>query len=537
MTEVAVFKSFGKGAKKQEVTGLRAVVYTRVSSKDQATNLSLDTQRKACVEYAQKRNYEVVKFFGATYESATSDSERKEFSSMISFVKRAQEKISHIIVFSLDKFSRNLNSIAVTAELKRMNILVQSVTQPIDMTSSVGQMHANMTLLFSTWENELRVSKCTAGMREMLFRGDWPTKPPLGYDSVKINGQRTIVPNDKGRILANAFRWKAQERLSDEQIRIRLARNGIVLCHQRVAETLRNVFYCGMLSHKMLDGAVVKGNHKGIISQELFLQANGVLSQNTHGYSIKKENDEVPLKRFLKCDKCGYPLAGYLVKKKNIHYYKCSTVGCGTNRNAKILHERFAEILEYFSLDASSEVLHLIKQEVVAIFNQYTEGYIDEQTVLEQRQKELQGKIQRLEERLITEEIPSELYYKYTAKYTEELTGIEDELSKASFKFSNLSECIDLAVDFATGIAKKWLSADYNIKQRIQNLLFPEGVYYNRENDNYRTMRINSVFGYLAVLKLKTQKIERGIADLTIPQLTYSGSVAGAGLEPTTFGL
>ncbi|MBW4888453.1 recombinase family protein [Mucilaginibacter sp. HMF5004] len=155
MSGATILKAFGKGAKEQSVIGKRAVIYTRVSSKDQATNLSLDTQRKACIEYALKRNYDVVKFFGATYESATSDSERKEFSSMLSFVKKSHEKISHIIVFSLDRFSRNLHSIAVTAELKKLNILVESVTQPIDMTSSVGQMHANMTLLFSTWENEL----------------------------------------------------------------------------------------------------------------------------------------------------------------------------------------------------------------------------------------------------------------------------------------------------------------------------------------------------------------------------------------------
>lgn len=148
-------------------------------------------------------------------------------------------------------------------------------------------------------------------------------------------------------------------------------------------------------------------------------------------------------------------------------------MGCGTNRNANILHQRFAEVLEWFTLDFPNDVLHLIEQQAVATFNQYSQGYVDEQTVLQQKHKELQTKIARLEERLMAEEIPSELYYKYIAKYNEELTVIEEAGSKASLTFSNLDECVDTAINFALNMPKKWLSADFNIKQRLQYLLFP----------------------------------------------------------------
>lgn len=65
MSEILLFNSFGKG-KKQAVTrkGTDCVIYTRVSSKEQAENLSLLTQLKACTVYADKQKYNIVSTFG-----------------------------------------------------------------------------------------------------------------------------------------------------------------------------------------------------------------------------------------------------------------------------------------------------------------------------------------------------------------------------------------------------------------------------------------------------------------------------------------
>lgn len=530
MEDLAIFKTFGKGEKASEVRGTNCVVYTRVSSKDQTHNMSLETQRKYCLQYAQKHGFTIVKNFGATNESAVTD-ERTEFKAMLEFVRKSRQRVHYILVASLERFSRNDNAIWLSNELRKLGTEIISVTQPIDTSSPAGKMQQRILFLFGQFDSELRKQKCTAGMREMLLRGDFPTKPPLGYDSVRVNGKRTIVINEKGRLLRQAFEWKAQENLTCEAIRVRLARNGITLCHQRVADILRNPFYCGLIAHNMLDGAVVRGNHEGIVSQELFLKVNGILAQTTHGYSIREENDNVPLKRFLKCGKCGHFLRGYVVKKKGIFYYKCSTRGCGVNRNANVLHRSFAEILEWFALDFPNDVLQLIKQQAIATFNQYTQGHRDQRVVLQEKATELQKKIQRLEERLINEEIPSELYYKYMAKFNEERDGVESELSKATLEMSNLDQCVDAALDFAVNLPKKWLSADYNIKQRLQNLLFPEGISYDRETDQCRTSRINSVFLYLAYLKQVTLKMQRGIPALQLDYTSLACSVAPTRIE------
>ena len=535
MTDISIFDTFAKGTKsRQAVRAANCVIYTRVSTKEQAdNNLSLDTQRKACNQYAQKYGYSILANFGGTYESAQTD-ERKEFTAMLSYVKKCRERISYIIVYSLERFSRNDNSIWLSGRLRKLGVEIVSVTQPIDTSGPSGQMQQKMLFLFGEFDNQLRKQKCTAGIKEMLLRGDWPTNPPLGYDSINVNGKRKIVINQTGKFLRQAFIWKYENGLSFDAIRERLAEKGIKLCRQRIGAILRNPFYCGMIAHNMLEGKLVQGNHEPLISKELFLQVNGLLNQNTHGYAVKEENDSIPLKRFLICEKCSKPMRGYIVQKKNIHYYKCCTIGCSNNRNAQLLNQWFAKLLEVFKLDVADDLLQLIKRQTVATFNQFTKGHEDAYHQLLQQHAELKKKIIRLEERFIEEEINAELYNKYIVKYTDELKEIEPQLLKASNKVSNLEECIDTAINFAVNLPSRWLSADYYTKQRLQFLVFPEGISYDRANDKCRTKRINSVFSYIAYLKQLTLKKERGIPELNLDYASLSRSVAGAGLEPTS---
>ena len=77
-----VFSKYAKGSVAVFSEALDCVIYTRVSSKEQMENMSLESQMKACNQYANKNRFNVLGYFGGTYESADSD-ERKEFKKMI----------------------------------------------------------------------------------------------------------------------------------------------------------------------------------------------------------------------------------------------------------------------------------------------------------------------------------------------------------------------------------------------------------------------------------------------------------------------
>ena len=106
-----------------------------------------------------------------------------------------------------------------------------------------------------------------------------------------------------------------------------------------------------------------------------------------------------------------------------------------------------------------------------------------------------------------------------------------------SRQVSNLDDSIGFVIKFALELPLKWVSADYNTKQRIQFLLFPQGIRYSKKTDESRTPRINLLFLYIAYFQQIITKKKRGIPELGLNFASFSTLVAGTGLEPVTFGL
>ena len=535
MSDITLFKTFAKGSHKSKTKGSNCVIYTRVSTKEQAdNNLSLDTQKKACEMFAKKGSLQIMGYFGGTFESAKTD-ERKQFNNMLSFLKKSREKISHIIVYSVDRFSRSgANAIYIAEQLKKQGIVVCSVTQPTDASTASGSLQQNIQFIFSEYENQQRREKCMAGVKEMLLRGEWPTAPPIGYDIIKTNGKRSIMLNKDGKLLKKAFHWKVKEKVSSEEIIRRLAAQGLKISNQRMSAFFRNPFYCGLMVHTALEGQVIEGNHEKMISKELFLEANDVLSENKQGYRTNPENDEIPLKRFYKCDECGQFLRAYKAYKNQKYYYKCNTKGCNCNMRADTLHERFAHTLSAYTLEFDEAMQYLIKEQMVAEYNKSNEQKEENIQNIEKQLGEVDKKLERLEERFVLEEITKDMFDKFKAKFTKEKEDIEKERAKFGSKVSNLDLYIDTAFRTTSKLAPKWASADYNERQALQYMVFPEGIYYNRKKDQCRTPKVNEAFRYLAgVARVLERKEKRELQfDLHVPS-----SVARTGIEPVTFGL
>ena len=112
-------KKFAKGEKKLLKKGGRAVIYIRVSSKEQEYGYSPETQKIVCYQWAEHNNYEVVECFDGEYESAKSDTNRKRFNKMLNFVMDKSNRIDAVIVYMTNRFSRTgQKSFTILDELK-----------------------------------------------------------------------------------------------------------------------------------------------------------------------------------------------------------------------------------------------------------------------------------------------------------------------------------------------------------------------------------------------------------------------------------
>ena len=280
--------------------------------------------------------------------------------------------------------------------------------------------------------------------------------------------------------------WKATERVSNEEARERLSKLGLKISHQQMSSIFRNPFYFGLLSHNLLEGQVVEGVYEKLISKEIFLKVNEVQNRNAHGYTTTEENDAIPLKRFLRCETCGSFLRGYIVKAKGLWYYKCNTKGCNCNRSAQSLHNQFTGILEEYTLK-SETLVPVIEKQMLATYYKYNAEECDDKQIYENRLKEINRDIAWQKERLKKGEIPYDLYLDFIKDYEEEKRKIVEELQKGSKGVSNPELCIQFAVNYSTKLKPTWASASYSDQQRLQFLLFPEGILYNRAEDKCRT--------------------------------------------------
>lgn len=75
--------------------------------------------------------------------------------------------------------------------------------------------------------------------------------------------------------------------------------------------------------------------------------------------------------------------------------------------------------------------------------------------------------------------------------YEKEKKELQDELVKCGKEVSNPQECVDLALDYSLKLPSLWSSAGYTEQQRLQFLIFPEGLFYDRKKTSVEpTMRM-----------------------------------------------
>ena len=431
----------------------------------------------------------------------------------------------------MDRFSRSgANAIYLAEQLKKQGISVCAVSQPTDATTASGSLQQNIQFIFSEYDNQLRREKCMAGVREKIQQGIWCTAPPTGYDIVRVNGKKEFKVNSVGKLLRKGFNWKA-EGLSNAEVRKNLAANGLKFSEQRVSDYLRNPFYCGLLVHSSLEGEVIEGIQEKVISKDIFLKVNGLLAQNHQGYRINIENDEAPLKRFLKCEDCGSYLRAYKSKKINKYYYKCNTKGCKCNKRADELHKVVMGFLEKYTIDINEDYKILIKAQITATYNQLNQDKDELKTTLEKQFSELNKKLERIEDRYINEELDQTMFQKFKAKFIAEKTDISTQLAKSGKQVSNLESCIENAISLASKLASLWDCSDYSDKMKLQFLVFPEGIAYNRKKDECLTLRVNSIFRCIADVASVSANNKSG--GNTVNCIS-SALVENTGVEPVT---
>ena len=471
-----------------------AALWTRVSTERQEeNNCSLETQERICREYAANHGITIKKQYGGTHESAKT--EGLLYRKMIAEVAKDRD-INIILVYSFDRFSRAGNEAIMTkAYLKSKGVYVISATQPTDPDSCAGEFMENILFLFNQFENSLRRDKAVTGMTACLQRGEWYGKAPLGYDHKKIGKTHVLTVNDDGRILKKAFLWKANEGMGDIEIVERLALEGLRIDRKHLNKILHNPFYCGYIQHNLLgyteDGkpVTVKGNQEKLIDEATFNKIQGI----THaGYEHQEETEPFPLKLHIRCSDCGGYLTGYTVKSRGRDYYKCNKKGCKSNHSTEKLHQMYCALLNTYSIP--KQLVPILTKVLHKVFREYNQERSDTRTLLLKNKCETEKKLTALKVRFGMGEIDRDIYSATSEHLNAQLTQIDKAMKEADRDLSNEKKYIADVIAMSCKLGTLWQEGDFRTRQKLQKLVYPDGILYDKHLGCYRTENENEVF-------------------------------------------
>lgn len=506
---------------------MRAIIYVRVSSQDQMKGYSLQSQEKACREYASKNGFEVGEedVFIEEGESAKTEN-RTQLIKLLEHCRKNKGKIDALIVHKLDRFSRRVEDhVAIKAALYASGVSLKSVTENLD-GSPVGLLNEHILAAFAQFDNDIRAERTTQGMKERVNSGEWAWKAPIGYINITIGDDKTIVPDkDKAPLIKQLFEEYSTGNYTLRQLASRISRLGLRtstghrVSPQALKNILSNKIYMGIIESKKW-GIEKEGGFEKIVEPNLFYKVQG-LGKNGKLLNLPriKGNPNFPLRAFAKCVGCGKPLTASFSKgrKGRYPYYRCYRPGCkGESFPKQELENEFYELLK--SLQPKPTIARLFREAILIGWEQQhneqvkVSERIDSEIVILRRRKDIL--IQKNAEGVLPDE---DLKEQLEAIKTEIMVKEVAKSESRTFEL-DLEAILAKAERVLVNVANIWLDSNLEDKQRLQALVFPKGIYYDGQK-----------FG-TAEISLSFKLIDGTIVE-------KSNMVARTGFEPVTSAL
>ena len=112
-----------------------------------------------------------------------------------------------------------------------------------------------------------------------------------------------------------------------------------------------------------------------------------------------------------------------------------------------------------------------------------------------------------------------------------QLAEIESGLVAEEENLSNRSKFIEQVIATTSKLGDLWRNGNYKERQKIQNLVYPEGISYDKDSEDYRTDSVNPA---LEVFRRFTESCEANKEKANLDFAPNSPLVEYSGLEPLT---
>ena len=486
----------------------KALGYLRISDKKQIKGESIPNQKASISSYAEAEKIDVIKWFTDKAKSGK-NAERDELQNLLRTALKMKGQIDYVIVYKMSRASRDVESYitGIRSVLASRGIQIRSATERFD-DSPMGRFVETLYVSVAQLDNDTKREMVVDNMTRLAKQGYWQHKPIRGYQKHKIKNSEgherpSMAPGHEAeKVTKLLMRWSRGELTEAELVRYAtttielLGLNGKPLTQDVVHKMIINPVYAGYVRDKFTNYEIVDGKHEGLITPDMYWHNQELVKLKSKDYQLglkhSKNRDEYPLRRFIRCVRCDKFMTSSA--PENSPRYYCPRTSCrGTgSMMADRVHDKFECLLK--TIEPKPSTIKLMK-EILKRQSLRDLGNIN-QDLAELRDK-LDG-IAATRTQTIKSFISGKISDEDKQSVIDDLDVEKSELSGQLAELEQrqtISEAhIEYALNFMTNIAKLWADAPLDVKQKFQNLIFPEGFVLDIKNDNFISTKISPLY-------------------------------------------
>ena len=465
---------------------MKAIIFARVSSKDQEEGQSIPAQVRRLTEYALKKNFKIESTFQIT-ESSTKET-RKQFDQIIAYVKKTNDPIA-LITDTVDRLQRSFRETPLLDELRKQGKLELHFLREglvINQDSNSAQLlQWDVGVLFASSYVRQLGDNVKRSQEQCIKNGQWISKAPYGYKNITLpSGEKDIVIDEiQGPFVVKIFNLYAKGNNSFQTIAVKMREQnfpktsrGKSVTTRTIELILKNPFYMGMMRIK---GKLHPHKYEILISEELFNRVQATI-KNHHKVPIQYAGKPILLRGLITCKNCNCAVTGDIKKQKYV-YYSC-------HNSKRICMKKWVreevlvkELISHFDMiQLSNEQINDIVDYIRTHEQQEQEFIKKSQRLTNERLNLTQERISKLIDMHIDGKIDSDTYHFKLEEYKREQQKLTLELK--TYNGSSRKEVIAAqeVLELIQESKEIFVSSNLDEKQQLLRCFF-SNLELNRE--------------------------------------------------------
>lgn len=445
---------------------MKAIIYYRKSTDtdDKQIN-SLEHQLNNCRRTAELHNLEIYKEISES-KSAKTEFTREWFNDMIKHAKLG--RIDYIICDEPKRLSRNnLDTSRIIDLLDKKQIKgILCTSREYHGENSRDKFLLQLDLSLSKMDNEDRAKDIKDKMITAFKKGQWVAKAPIGYKNITIKkGHKTIeVDIEKAPHIKRAYElrasWYSYERISDylfeNDIYSDATKKGYRV--EQIKRILNNKFYMWIMVWNDME---VKGNHKPIISEELFFKGSGIIprKETIRTFRSSKYN----FTGLVRWKEENLSMWWYVTKWK-VYYQAGYNAKININISERLLFEKIHEFFKPFD-ELPKPVQEITKEMLQDIYNKASNQKEADSEKIKSKIQSLQEKKDILLDKYLEWEVEKDIYKSKSKSIDDEVNILQKNLIGVTKISSKFHKTLKVHTELLLSLYSRynWLSDDEKI--------------------------------------------------------------------------